>query len=452
MNIWKKILSATLFVFMAAQISYAQPNSIQIAQYPTYIKLADSLYNAKEYIGSARAYEKAFKTIGGKGISHDRYNAARSWAMAFNNDSAFLQLFHIVEKAFYKDYNRVTMDADFESLHSDYRWERLLYLMKQSKEFNLGFERVSDFGGFPHPWFQWGSKDYVLTVDSTQRHSGKYSMLIEAPKDVEHNAFGCVACAIPADYEGKEIELEAYIKTKNMNMPVGLMIRIDSKIRNDIVAFDNMMQQDLQGTDEWRLYSVKLPIPKEAATFYIGAILSGRGKLWVDDFKVLIDGKDIKYAPARVVDSTADSLSKPRIQQLHDILSSKIFTINVEDSKGEGEYTFTKPDETWKMEYRYRLKNSDKPFKLVDEARIATNDFNALKRKLSISVRYYYNVPDPYYTYYKVSNGTEKVEFYTKYFDIWSLLRDNWMDNNHNLYYSPPTLHAKTLPNPNAGK
>ncbi|HEX7414023.1 MAG TPA: hypothetical protein VF411_08245, partial [Bacteroidia bacterium] len=206
---------------------------------------------------------------------------------------------------------------------------------------------------------------------------------------------------------------------------VGLMIRIDSKIPNDIVAFDNMMQEDMQGTDEWRLYSVKLPIPKEAATFYIGTILSGRGKLWADDFKVLIDGRDIKYAPAKTIDSTADSLSKTRLEQLNDILDSKNFTINVEDGKGEGEYTFSKPIDIWKIEYRYRLKNSDKPFKLVDEAWLATNNFNVLKRKLSVLVHYYFNTPDPFYTYYKISNGREKVEFYAKYFDIWTLLLDN---------------------------
>jgi hypothetical protein len=133
MNIVKKILPAILFTVLVPHFSYGQPSSIQAAQHYSYIKLADSLYNAKEYKNSARAYEKAFKIIGGKGISHDRYNAARSWAMAFNNDSAFLQLFHIVEKAFYKDYNRVATDEGFEPLHSDYRWERLIDMIVRSQ-------------------------------------------------------------------------------------------------------------------------------------------------------------------------------------------------------------------------------------------------------------------------------------------------------------------------------
>ena len=225
------------------------------------------------------------------------------------------------------------------------------------------------------------------------------------------------------------------------------MIRIDSKIPGDIVAFDNMMQEDMQGTDEWRLYSVKQSIPKEAATFYIGAILSGRGKLWVDDFKILIDGKDIKYAPARAKDTTVDSLSKTRVQQVYDILSSRNFTINVEDNKGQGEYTFSKPDETWKMEYRYKLKNSDKPTKLVDEARLDSKKFDALRRRLANLAHYCYNTPEPYYTYYKISNGTEKVEFYTRSFDIWTFLVDPWMNDPHHPYYTPPILHSKSLKN-----
>ena len=416
-----------LIILLLSSNFYGQINPAKRnLSYYDYVVMADSLYRAKDYENSALAYSAAFKSIGGKGISHDRYNAACAWAKVGNADSAFAQLFHIVEKAFYKDYDKVVGEEDFELLHSDYRWDKLLMLIKESNDFNLGFERVNDFGALPEPWFKWGTGGYSFSLDPEQKHGGKYSMLIQKTKNVEAGSFGCIACAIPANYEGKEVEVKAFIRVKNTTQPIGLLLRIDSKIPNDILAFDNMMPQGYQGDDEWTEYSVKLPLPKEAGTIYIGAILSGHGKLWVDDFKVLIDGVDIKYARPKVVDNATDTVAKTRVQQLTDVFASKNFVVSVENDKGNGEYSFVKLEETWKMEYRYRVKNSDKPTQLVDEAKISSNDFNLLKQRLLTVVRYYFNTPDPFYTHYKITNGVYTVEFYCKYFDIWTKLRSNW--------------------------
>ena len=37
-----------------------------------------------------------------------------------------------------------------------------------------------------------------------------------------------------------------------------------------------------------------LPYPRNSRTIYIGAILSGKGKLWIDDFELLLDGISIE--------------------------------------------------------------------------------------------------------------------------------------------------------------
>jgi hypothetical protein len=98
------------------------------------IKKADSLYNTKDYKNSALAYSEAFKAIGWKGQSNDRYNAACSWAMANFPDSAFFQLFRIATKANYTNYAHISVDPDLNSLHSDGRWTELLNIIKQNKE------------------------------------------------------------------------------------------------------------------------------------------------------------------------------------------------------------------------------------------------------------------------------------------------------------------------------
>ncbi len=62
-----------------------------------------------------------------------------------------------------------------------------------------------------------------------------------------------------------------------------------------------MQTRALSGTSDWAQYSITLPLPPEATTIFVGALLSGKGKLWIDDLQVLIDGKDIKEAKIRPV-------------------------------------------------------------------------------------------------------------------------------------------------------
>jgi C-terminal processing protease CtpA/Prc len=158
-------------------------------------------------------------------------------------------------------------------------------------EFNFSFEKTSSGQKLPDNWFQWGI-NYLLSIDSTIRHSGKNSILIQPSENRTNGSFGCLAYAIPAQYEGKEIEVKAYMKLQNVSDgTIGLMLRIDGS--SGTLQFENSMTRKIRGTSSWKLDSVKLPYPKGARTIFIGAMLTGKGQLWVDDFEVLIDGVSI---------------------------------------------------------------------------------------------------------------------------------------------------------------
>jgi len=106
----------------------------QDTEYNAFVTTADSLYRIQNYKESAIEYSKAFKTFGWKGYLVDRYNAACSWALANEVDSALFQLNIIVKKMNYKDYNDIVTDPDLTSLHSDKRWNELLEQIKSNKE------------------------------------------------------------------------------------------------------------------------------------------------------------------------------------------------------------------------------------------------------------------------------------------------------------------------------
>jgi len=103
-------------------------------EYFDLVKIADSLYNSKDFKKSADKYSEAFKANGWKGFSNDRYNAACSWALASVPDSAFFQLDRIATLMNYTNYGHITTDTDLNSLHNDSRWKSLLEKIKQNKD------------------------------------------------------------------------------------------------------------------------------------------------------------------------------------------------------------------------------------------------------------------------------------------------------------------------------
>ena len=124
-----KSLITFLFSLIVACNAFSQDT-----EYNAFVTTADSLYRIQNYRESAIEYSKAFKTFGWKGYLVDRYNAACSWALANEVDSALFQLNIITKKMNYKDYNDIVTDPDLTSLHSDKRWNELLEQIKSNKE------------------------------------------------------------------------------------------------------------------------------------------------------------------------------------------------------------------------------------------------------------------------------------------------------------------------------
>ncbi|MBN9483524.1 MAG: hypothetical protein BGO70_13660 [Bacteroidetes bacterium 43-93] len=132
--------------------------------YSEYIKEANKYYDNKEYQKSANAFTNAFASFGGKGYVDDRYNAACSWSLAGNTDSAFFQLFRIAEKTNYSDLNHLAVDPDLEPLRKDNRWQSLYNLVKANKEKNEA--------GL--------NKSLVAILDTVKIEDQKYRMQIES--------------------------------------------------------------------------------------------------------------------------------------------------------------------------------------------------------------------------------------------------------------------------------
>ena len=183
-------------------------------------------------------------------------------------------------------------------------------LLSAQKSFNYSFEKFDPATGKLADWAlgtggNSGSK-YLLDLDSTAVVGGRYSARLSATKD--GGEFGAFSLSFPADFEGKTITFKGWIKTENVSQDgwAGLWLRLDGE--SDFVGFDNMQDRGLKGNNEWKQYSIELAYTKETKSIVLGGLVVGPGTAWYDDFEVLVDGKPLLEAPARIVIKTPAEL------------------------------------------------------------------------------------------------------------------------------------------------
>lgn len=107
--------------------------------YTSYIKHANSLYSSKKYSESGKMFLNAFKTLSPSASFDERitihhFNAACSFALAKENDSAFKVLNIMVDKGKYANVSQISNDKDLISLHADKRWNPLIQQIKANYE------------------------------------------------------------------------------------------------------------------------------------------------------------------------------------------------------------------------------------------------------------------------------------------------------------------------------
>lgn len=126
----------TLFFILLSIFSYSQKSAPQ--GYLSLIQKAESFFLQKEYKKSALTYSAAFKEGKYKIYSFDFYNAGCAWALCGNSDSAFANLYRIVNPGIYTDHVHISGDFDLISLRNDKRWLPLINKVKENSQKKTG--------------------------------------------------------------------------------------------------------------------------------------------------------------------------------------------------------------------------------------------------------------------------------------------------------------------------
>ena len=125
-------------------------------------------------------------------------------------------------------------------------------------------------------------------------------------------------------YSSEKIKLTGFIKTENVTDGyTGLWMRIDPS-----VGFDNMNDRGVKGTTDWKKFEIELDLnPSKAKKIVVGGLLVGKGKMWIDNLQVTIDGKQLNDAPLKELSKAEKDTTFNR--------GSKINTVQLNDQKIE---------------------------------------------------------------------------------------------------------------------
>ncbi len=154
---------------------------------------------------------------------------------------------------------------------------------------NGNFEKL-DSRHLPTAW-----KGTGWSLDSTNQSEGRYAVMLSS-KGGGEEAFCSVLTAVTGTFKGSNVELRGKLKTEGVTGGyAGLWLRVDAG--STMLALENMYKTGLTGTTGWKDYTIKVPYNDERATSIVfGGLLTGAGKVWIDDLKLYIDGEPIEEA------------------------------------------------------------------------------------------------------------------------------------------------------------
>jgi hypothetical protein len=171
----------------------------------------------------------------------------------------------------------------------------------QELELNLGMEDVEAYAQ-PAMWRLGHDPGqplvYHLLADSKTKHGGNYSLKIFS--NSSRAKFGSCYIQIPLPLPGKSVTLKGFLKTDSIVSGFGTLFLT---LSNDSlpVVYDNLQEKGmaLTGTQDWKEFSITLPISESITKISFGGLLVGQGTLWVDDLTLSVD--DIKISKALVL-------------------------------------------------------------------------------------------------------------------------------------------------------
>lgn len=154
---------------------------------------------------------------------------------------------------------------------------------------NAGFESTQPGPrGDPQGWFSFqhaGPASYKFTVDASERRSGERSLRID---NTGPEIYGAIAQGLDArPWRGKVARLSGWVKTRDAD-DGGAGLTLLALQTGATLAQNFMPDAPIKGTTDWKRYTITLTLPANTDKVEVGAMLRGRGAMWLDDVELEI--------------------------------------------------------------------------------------------------------------------------------------------------------------------
>ena len=159
-------------------------------------------------------------------------------------------------------------------------------------------------------WILSGSHpfNYKMGIDREIFHKGKGSGFLQSVTVHSKGEFATMMQEFKAEkYLGKRMKLSGFLKAKAIDEFCGFWMRVDDALQ-DILQYDNMGDRPIVNDTEWNHYYIVLDVPKNSEVISFGVLLSGNGKVWIDELK--FEEVD-KNTPLTNIDFSDNLLGEP---------------------------------------------------------------------------------------------------------------------------------------------
>lgn len=125
---------------------------------------------------------------------------------------------------------------------------------------------------------------YKTGIDRTVFHTGTASAFLQSEEEeFVPDEYATIMQQFRAErFLGKRVRFSAFVKALEVEGWAGLWLRLDGKF-SVTLKLDNMQNRPIKGTINWNLYSCVLDVPEETELINIGILLTGKGRVWLDD-------------------------------------------------------------------------------------------------------------------------------------------------------------------------
>lgn len=193
----------------------------------------------------------------------------------------------------------------------------------QGYALNLDFEKKGSGSNDLFPWTKsaFTKKQYKVGLDSIVTHSGHYSVRLAFDTGKQANSDGAVFNSFPLEVIGSKLTASAYFKQSN---PLDTALLFSIIVSGDRGEKNSALRGvAVTGAADWKRYSFDINIDTfKFPIHHLRLNILGKTKdaVWMDDFKIEVDGKDLKDIPS-LGSSKGEKVTKLTTQQVSNLES-----------------------------------------------------------------------------------------------------------------------------------